>query len=173
MTLETVYFVGQTVAAVAVVLSLVFVGFQIKEHNREARLAAMHEAAKEYRSITDMALNNPVLVELFIRAAKTGMDGMSEVEAQQMALLYHSNLRVYEDMYFQDKEGQLDTRLWRSMERQLAGFSTTVGFKQYWEIRAHIYTDEFQNYVNDLDGQSFSGLLQQTLNEKTKEAGRS
>ena len=38
MNLETIYYIGQTVAVVAIILSLIFVGIQIKQNTEQTRV---------------------------------------------------------------------------------------------------------------------------------------
>lgn len=53
MTLETIYYIGQTIAVVAIFGSLVVLIFQLSQQRREIRLAAMHNLSIEYRKIMD------------------------------------------------------------------------------------------------------------------------
>jgi len=42
MTLESIYYIGQTIAVLAILISLIFVGIQMRDGNRLAR-AQMHQ----------------------------------------------------------------------------------------------------------------------------------
>jgi hypothetical protein len=50
MTLENAFYLSQTVAAFAIVVSIVFVGMEVRHSNRESRHRTIEEAIQNYRA---------------------------------------------------------------------------------------------------------------------------
>ncbi|MCJ7451002.1 MAG: hypothetical protein MUO39_00800 [Steroidobacteraceae bacterium] len=59
--------IGEIVGAMAVVVSLVYLAIQIREQNKESRLAAMHEIAVAYRE-SNIPFADANLADILTRA---------------------------------------------------------------------------------------------------------
>jgi len=48
MTLETIYYIGQTVAVIGILASLIFVGIQIRQNTEQSKAAAAEAAHRSF-----------------------------------------------------------------------------------------------------------------------------
>ena len=128
--------VAGVVAALGVIGSLIFVGIQLREQSREARLSAAHDVSKEYRNITETLLEDASLTSGFLCVVREGFGNLDEVEAMRVQLYFQSLLRFWEDAFFRHEAGRLDDRLLQSVERGLAATISSPGFAQYWASRS-------------------------------------
>jgi len=79
MTLETLYFLAQIVAALAIVASLLFVGLQLRAQNREQQLARGNDAAESHDRFQKILIENPDLRDIWVKGADS-MDALAPAE---------------------------------------------------------------------------------------------
>jgi len=66
MTLEAIYYIGQTIAVLAIVISLIFVGVQIRQNTAQTKADAAEAA---HRSFLDWYYNQtPEMAAVFVKA---------------------------------------------------------------------------------------------------------
>ena len=143
---EAVGAIGETVGALAVVITLVYLATQIRSQNRESRLAAVHELTEAFRAAT-MSFQDPNLASVFVRA-KTDFTELPEEERLQFISMVHGVLRVWEDAYYQYGQNRLDERLWNAMVIQFSGYFSLPGVRRVWEIRKQAYSEDFRRFVD-------------------------
>lgn len=143
---EAVGAVGETVGALAVVVTLIYLATQIRTQNRESRLAAVHELTEAFRAAI-MSFQDPNLAAIFVKA-KTGFADLPEEERLQFIAMIHGVLRVWEDAYYQYRQDRLDERLWHAMVTQFSGYFSLPGVQRVWEIRKQAYSEDFRNFVD-------------------------
>lgn len=70
MTLEAIYFIGQTVAAFAIVGSLIFVGIQSRQASRASELASLQVIQERFDGFRRMVVADKELVDLYDRGLR-------------------------------------------------------------------------------------------------------
>ncbi len=70
MTLEAIYFIGQTVAAFAIVASLVFVGIQSRQAGRASELATLQAMGERFDGFRRLLVSDKELVDLYDRGMR-------------------------------------------------------------------------------------------------------
>lgn len=117
MTLEQIYLVSQIVAAFAVVISLVFVGHQIKQNTDSLRLntaaahiAAHHQAIEQVKD----AWMQPDFAALLLKALGTP-EALNEHEQLRLDILLSADLFGHEIALHLADHGHIDADLWSNM----------------------------------------------------------
>jgi hypothetical protein len=142
--------VGEIVGAMAVVVSLVYLGSQIRNQVRESRVASVHEITEAFRTAIT-SFQDPQRAEVYTKAL-TDFDQLSESQRLQFISMAQGLLRVWEEAYYQHEEGRLDERIWKAMLTQYVDIMSAHGFLRVWEIRKHAYSDEFRAFVDRQGG---------------------
>ena len=57
-------------------------------------------------------------------------------------------LRVWEEAFYLNKEGQLQGKYWAGIDRQFRAFMDILAFKYTWEMRSEFYGEEFRQVVD-------------------------
>ncbi|MEN8376602.1 MAG: hypothetical protein ABFS34_14235 [Gemmatimonadota bacterium] len=145
MNWDAVGAIGETVGAIAVVITLVYLASQIRQQNRESRIAAVHELNEAFRaSIT--SFQDLGLAEVFSRG-KTDFEALSEPDRLRFIAMIQGVFRVWEDAFYQYDAGRLDPRIWTAMVAQFSGYLSLPGVQRVWEIRKRAYNEGFCRFV--------------------------
>ena len=147
-TLEQASYLAEIIGVIAVVISLFYVGLQIRQNANAIRLNAAHNITEELRDIYSFFTRDIKIAEIVLK----GMKDPESIEGPEHLLFYgimHNMIKGYENAYYQWVDGALDTKLWTSNIRSLFDMSDLPGMQTYWNKRKHWYTEDFQCYMDE------------------------
>ena len=141
--------VGEIVGALAVVISLFYLGMQIRVQSRETRLAAMHEISTAFREAYSV-FNGSEIADIFVRG-NVDFQSLNAAEKVRLFAMINPLLKVLEEAFWQHKQGRLDEELWYPMTRMFSFFLSAGTFQEVWKQRRGHYNDSFQEFVEALE----------------------
>ena len=143
---------GQAAAAGSVVLSLLFVGYEIRQNTAVARASAAQAFTQQ---IVDL---NAVLIaegfpQLNARMIEGELrDGFSSAEQFQIDVTHLSLLRIWESMYRAVQEGLVDPELLVPLSGSGPSPWTLPYFVQSWPQYRGAFTEDFARYFERARG---------------------
>jgi len=140
--------VGEIVGAVAVVVSLIYVGVQISRQTREQRLAAIHEATQNFMESLK-PFNDPQVAELWLKGLDD-FESLTQAEKVQMISVLTLNLRSFQDAFYQAAEDRLDEEVWDGMVQIYGTVLSTPGGKRIWDLRKGAFSRRFQKFFEEI-----------------------
>jgi len=140
--------IGEILGALAVVTSLLYLATQIRGQNREAKVAAVHDISQALGNHVSQ-LQDPEKAELLVEAM-SGWDDFSPTSRLRFIGFFIPALRIFEDGYFQWRQGRLEEATWNTMIAQLTDFMDNEGARKCWEMRKHQFREDFVCYVDRL-----------------------
>jgi len=144
--------VVEVLSAVAVVVSLVFVGFELRENALATRAEAAHNASSTLQSWYLQVGTEPL--GTIFRKAMADPESLTPDEGFQFIMMLHAGLLAYQESFYLGQQGALDQALYRAMGEALTAGRDTPGFNWYWAQRRNFFTEEFQQYVDSLEERS-------------------
>jgi len=135
--------VGQIVGAVAVVISLLYLGAEIRQNALATRAHTAHDAVAALRDFNEACVADPKVERIF-RLGAEGLSCLSQEERGQFAHLAFNFFKTAEDLHFQFVRGTLDKTVWEGWRNVLAAYGTSPGFREYWSQRPVFFTLAFQ-----------------------------
>ena len=106
---------GEIIGALAVVISLLYLGLQIRGQTRQAQFAAAHDISVGYRDAMDH-FSDPDTSELYIKGL-SGTDNLEDSELFRLLVGCQKMLRVWEEAFYLHREGQLHGKHWAGIDR--------------------------------------------------------
>jgi hypothetical protein len=137
--------IGEIVGASAVVISLLYLGFQIRAQTRQAKLAALHDISAGFREAVGH-FSDTEMAQLFIKSL-TGMEELEDYERFKMLIGCQKCLRVWEEAFHLHRNHQLEGENWDGMDRQFRALLSTPLFQYAWVLRREFYSEEFRKMV--------------------------
>ncbi len=146
MTLFELGAIGELVGGIAIIISLIYVGIQIRQSTNANRVATAQAFSKQYSDLNQMFIDPQVRI-IFTR----GLNGLEDLETEErvgfMAVL-SSISRTLESFYFQTLSGGLDGALFDGWLLQYLDLLENRGAMEFWAVRKHQYTSEFVTYLD-------------------------
>ncbi len=141
--------IGEIIAAIIVVVSLVYVALQIRQNTHTLKVTAAQTYVGMYNTITS-DLVNPEVAALWHK----GLQDFSSLEGGelvQFSAVCGQLMRVFESAYLQWRRGALEDQLWLASERSLKDTLAMPGFQQWWRFRRNWYSDDFRQLLDGFD----------------------
>jgi hypothetical protein len=140
---------AEIIGSVAIIVSLVFVGFQISDSTKEMRARTAYNATVALQTWYNEVGTNAQAADVF-RKGMNDPTSLSRNEALQFVMCMHSAMLAYQSIYFVGAEGQLDAAMYKAMSSTLEAAVPTPGFAWYWQQRAGYMTDEFKEFIQQI-----------------------
>jgi hypothetical protein len=149
MTLDQWALVAQIVSAIAVIASLIFVGFQLNKATSAIRATSSQAHSSLYTDLVQSIIDNAD----FARSWSIGLTNPQALPEEEWVrfVAYASALfRLYESSRVQWLNGRLDEEHWHTFERQATDFGHLPGLQLAWKLRGHWYSTEFHEWFDNL-----------------------
>jgi hypothetical protein len=146
MSLEQVFYLSQSIASIAVVGSLIYLGLQVRGADRSQR-AIMQQGRADRSSNASLTIANSELAPTW----QKGMDGdppLTRDEATQWLLLCRSMFLSGEDSFLQHKAGALDEHAFDSYCAGVRSYMSRPGFRAAWRLLGSQFGQEFRAFVD-------------------------
>lgn len=148
MNLEDLYFVSQIIAAVGLVVSLIFVGVQVR-HNTMSTQTSRHQAIVQ--AITDWSRDVALNVDACILLGKGSatFELLEPVERLQFALLHVALFRNYENIFYQHQQRAIDDHVWEGWSYRMRATFALPGVRAWWDPQRDSYSEGFRNFLEE------------------------
>ncbi len=146
LTLEQIYFIGQTISALAVVLSLIYVGLQIKQNTTATQTASAQAYVTADNEIVGLINSSPVLADILHQGAN-GLSSLKGGDLIRFMAFHESAFISFQSFHLQWQRGALDDSLWLTYKQAFLELLQQKGQQEWWERRRHWFNQEFQQYV--------------------------
>ncbi len=148
MTLESIYFISQIVAVVAILASVVFVGLQIRQSNQAAGQANDLARAEltlivlnEATAFSDRFIASTELASLRLKIMNDDKTLSDEEQVQAYYLIYKL-ISIYEKAYRLHCRNLIETETYVGLTRVLPTWDGPK-FRRWWERNKVIYGPTF------------------------------
>ena len=147
--LEPISLIINIIGGIAIIISLIFVGLQLKESSKATRSATAATTVSELTSWYSNLGNSEQGSYVFWNFM-THPDTLTPEQRFQAIINIHGIMLTWQNSYYLVKEGTLDKRIHQSLLEIINGVKNNPGFKVFWEARKSIFLKEFQVYVESI-----------------------
>src|SRR5437763_4925926 len=147
MNWEMLSAIGQLVAAVGVIPSLIYLATQIREQNKERRRAGINLLTVQWSELVKTAQENRGFAAVFLHGIQSFHD-LDAPDKLSFSAFFTRYTRNCEGMFIYYRDGALEKALWDEVERTMTdSFAYTV-VRVWWATHMHWLTDEFRAMVD-------------------------
>ena len=133
MTLENIYYIGQTIAVVAILASLGAIWIQLRHANKLAKLettrAIWMDAGERTLSHADDAEKAN-----FLQKALFEEQALTAAEKTRLYLVMSSMFTTFENGFTMHRSGMMDERFWPRMRDSMRDYLAPERGQRWWEI---------------------------------------
>ncbi len=141
--------VAEIISAFAIVLSLIFVGFQLNDNAKATRSATANATIASMSSWYTANGQSEQASALFLSAIENP-GAQSREQWYQFVLNFHAMMLNFQNSFYLVEEGTLDHEIRDSLTAVISGVKDQPGFHRYWAQRRDIFFPEFQSYVDEI-----------------------
>ena len=147
MTIQELGSVGELVAAVATVATLLYLELQIRQNARETRAASFHAITDSMNSVNVAVVQSAELSRIWVVGRKA-RGSLSEEERHWFYITLLSYFHVFETMHYQARVGAGEGHLVVAEERSLVSILSTPGAREWWAENPYAFGPEFREYID-------------------------
>jgi hypothetical protein len=149
MLLEQIYYFSQIAAAIGVIGSLVFVGFQVRGNARSVRSATTQAVHENFANLYFQLAQNPETLRVFEKGCLQP-ESLSTGEKSIFTCHVMALFAFYQNAFDQWRVGHLRQSLWLGWEALLENALHMPGVQKVWRDRAFAYDPEFRARIAEL-----------------------
>ena len=145
---------GELIASIAVLLTLVFLVFQMRQNTKTMQIATSTAVIENWVQINRDVSQDNDLGDIRLRATETpagSENALTDKEVQKLSYWVNSGMRTLELSYIHWLDGHLDQRIW---EGHLRSFRLWVGVpavRQLWDGgNRDLCSQEFRDFVDGI-----------------------
>lgn len=126
--MEQLALFAETIAAIAVLLSVLYLGFQVRDSSRSNRAAAVATLLSQYDSPNTVVSSSTRAARVF-RLGFEGSDELDEDERVQFHVMNVQFFTVYHTAFNFYRDGILSNEHWAVLRRDLVEFTSYPGLQ--------------------------------------------
>ncbi len=146
MNWEAIGAASELVAAVCVIVSLLYLAVQVKNNTESARTSTYQSVVCEFGALNRAMASTPDLSILYIKGMED-FDSLSTEEKARCSQLFFVSFRNFENMYYQYKKGYLEDDVWLGWQRLMLTYHARPGFQVWWAMRADVFSKSFVDFL--------------------------
>lgn len=143
--------VGEVIAAAGVILSLIFLGLEIRQNTNAARSATVQALAAQSFEFTMRMSEDPnwIRIEAYLSQAGTSRNDLSAEDGRIQELKYTAALRIMENRLRQYQLGTISEPEITQLGGGARAFYSSPMFREWWASRdqAQYFTADFIAFV--------------------------
>ena len=179
MSWDAIAAVGELLGALGVIISLIYLGTQVRGSAAQTRHAAARSVLSQLNASLREVAAAPSLSGAYHKATNGLSNLDSDSEAMQLSAFYLSMVRPYEELFHYHRTGAVDDWAWSSAHSLLESMAKTPGFADWWQARAEWFTPDFRAHIDKMFAvgrpgaiSDFPFRLPRTAGESVQEGGK-
>jgi len=146
MTLQDWSNLAQVIGALAVVISLFYVGFQIKRNTSAVRSATAQAIHNNYGDWYMNLMDDAELNRIVLKGLRD-YSSLDEIEKAQFIETFMAFISFSQNAFYQWREKALSSWLWDSWGLLIMNLLGAPGGKEFWKERGYVFGKEYRDYV--------------------------
>ena len=149
MTLKKWAYLAEIGSAIAVVLSLLYVAYELNQNTNAVR-AGNWQALLDYSAEADMLVLANADVANVLERAESDYDGLTKEDKRRFAMYAINTFNYWEAAYLHHRQGLLDAVAWETIDRGTRSFLEYETYRGYWERNNDIWTPDFVAHIDGI-----------------------
>ncbi|MEQ8956212.1 MAG: hypothetical protein RL120_18940, partial [Gammaproteobacteria bacterium] len=151
MTLEDLGNLGELIAAIDNVGTLIYLALQIRQNNAAVRISAGQAITETLNAGMLLAASTPQTARVLIYGQVTFEELAPDEKAQFIAWVFAWFRALEQGHYFNDR-GLLDDQLWQGQVAHIAQVLSRPPIAKWWDSRRALFNPDFQRFVDKMAG---------------------
>jgi hypothetical protein len=135
------------IQALAVTISIIFLGREVGAAAFATRLNSYQSVVDGFAALESRISHDKASAEVY-ETGLHGLDKLDEIDFRQFSEFMATTFNLYDSMYFQYINGVLPASLWSGWCQYMRQQLKYPGVAEWWELKRHIYSKAFADYVD-------------------------
>ncbi|QBA63970.1 hypothetical protein [Muriicola soli] len=169
--LKKIAIITEIIGGIAIIVSLIFVGFQFRENTIATKSATANSAngmTVDWYTATGNSAQSSQLMWDYLKDPKSIK---STGEIYQATILIHGLILSFQNSYYLTNQGTLDQNVQESLTAAIRAVKEQPGWQEYWQNRKSLFFVEFRDYVDlimNSESEVSEGIYENLKKEETE-----
>lgn len=141
--------IREWVSVAAVVIGMVFVGFELRQNTKVQRITATQTLAAEYADALEAMAYEGEAACIYVLGIN-GLANLRDDERLRFFVILFEIFRAAEQLHHYAEQGMVEPRIWRGFERQVGEVASLPGVQEWWALRREWFGDPFQAFLDSV-----------------------
>ena len=146
MDLEYVARISEIVSSVAVVVSLIYVGLQVRQNTRALRATTYNAVTANSIAILNSMDTHPEYCEFLVRV-QSDYGSATAAEKLRFNMCLLSAFRHWDNLLYQFRNGMLEREMWESYDRTMTGWLANTAWCNWFVANSRSFSDSLQTLL--------------------------
>ncbi len=142
--------VAEIIASIAVVISLLFVGFQVNENTTEMQASQSNDLYEAIRDVDLAVLSNPHLMHAVDKGLNGRRSEMSDEDVVYFRNYLTSIFNIWEQAHFRTYDGSISSEDYLDWEGSLSMYLRNGATQEDLDFALSWFSEEFRSRVLDV-----------------------
>lgn len=133
----------EIIGTIAVVVSLIYVGFQVKQNTAAIQTATTQGVNEQHAATIRLIIESPEFADLLVRANRSA-DSLSVADSLRYDWFLNQRVNVYETVYTSAIAGTMEEGMAAGWLAGIPGWLCLAGALEHWRENAGNYHPGFQ-----------------------------
>ncbi len=160
MNWEALGAIGEIVAAVGVIVSLLYLASQVRGNSKQLRHASAQAVLDKLNGLIGQLAFTPGAGDVWTR----GLSGLDALEDDEELVRFSSMLLqafwAYEEVLHYRQAGLVEDWAWAHAKAPIEHFMRTPGFQEWWRLRQDWFGEAFREHVDRRMPQATGALVE-------------
>jgi hypothetical protein len=147
LTLQDLGSLGEFIAAIATLVTLVYLAAQIRQNTNGVRSATSASISDALSRGTETLSSDPELTRIWF-LGRENYESLTDEEQLRFGVYLLTYFRRLENAFYQMERGFVDPDHWQTTERFFANIMSHPGVLHYWKRSKPQFSDRFQRFVD-------------------------
>lgn len=148
MTIEQLGNIGEFVAAIATVATLIYLAFQLRQNTRALKASAFQNVTSEMGKNVEHIMANNELAEILVKGTAKP-ESLSAVERLRLSAVYVSSFRRLESVYVQYSLGSMEHDNKQGFEKSMIPMLQMPFGQQWWREAKVAFYEPFVRHIDE------------------------
>ena len=141
--------IAEILTSVVVVVSLVYVGFELNQNTTAIQLSS-HQGVIDRFSQADMMIASDKELHRIIASGERDPSSLSEEEWSRFSRYALPRIGDWEFLFLAERDNAISTVQWNAFERYFHHIACMSGYRKFWEENRISYAQVFQDNVDEV-----------------------
>jgi len=149
MTLSELANIGEVIAAICIVISLIFVGLQMRQNTRAVKAQIHENIMSGYLSVANVVIPH---ANIFSKGICSDDESFSSLTAEEKMIFFSSIFSLFkhfEHMYSLFKKGLIDAEAWAAWSEHIYMYFHQPGVQLWWPQRKKSFIKSFRDFLDN------------------------
>ena len=144
---ESIGTIAEIIGALAVIVSLAYVGFQIRQNTLAIRASSIDSGIQKGSELRYPIIENAEVARIYYEGSRN-IEALGEEEKMRYRLLLHNAANALMNLYFQTSYGGLSAEIWDAQQPTVMRVLNSPGGRWFWEQSRHEFPSGFRAEVD-------------------------